>query len=153
MKILPNDKILKMTNPVKTHNPANPVGHEFKTILQETVGNSAKIDTRTQIPPMINNTSSIEFNKLIPVENTSIIDRTERMLNILDNYQQDLNDPNTPLRDIHPLIQEMEMEKERLIPILDSLPDDDGLKDILNQILVTSSVEIMKFNRGSYVNP
>jgi hypothetical protein len=152
MKILPIDKILKTTHPVKTPEPAKPVGHEFKTILQETVDNSTKIDTRTQIPPMISNTSIIEFNTLTPVENTSIIDLTERMLDILDNYQQELSDPNAPLRDIHPLIKEMEMEKERLIPLLDSLPDGDGLKDILNQILITTSVEIMKFNRGSYVN-
>ena len=152
MKILPNDKILKTIHPAKTHNTAKPGGQEFKTIFQKAVDNSTKIDTRTQIPPRINNTSGIQFNTIKPVENTSIIDRAERMLDILDNYQQELSDPNAPLRDIHPLIQEMEMENERLTPILDSLPGGDGLKDILNQILITSSVEVMKFNRGSYVN-
>jgi len=46
----------------------------------------------------------------------------------------------------------METEKETLAPVLNSLPPEDGLKDILNQALITSSLEVIKFNRGDYVN-
>jgi len=45
----------------------------------------------------------------------------------------------------------MEKKTAELIPTLESLPDGDKLKDILNQALVTSTVEIIKFNRGDYV--
>jgi len=153
MIILPNDEILKTTYPDKTNKAEKPVENEFQAILKETVDNSTKLDTQTQGPPMINNISSIEFNTLFPVENNPIMDRAERFLDILDKYQKRLSNPRATLRDIYPLIQEMEVEKEGLIPLLDSLPHGDGLKDILNQALITSSVEIIKFNQGYYVNP
>jgi len=46
----------------------------------------------------------------------------------------------------------MESEKETLTPVLNSLPPGDGLKDILNDALVNSEVEVIKFNRGDYVD-
>jgi len=46
----------------------------------------------------------------------------------------------------------METEQEALAPVLNSLPPGDGLKDILNDALVTSSLEVIKFNRGDYVD-
>jgi hypothetical protein len=45
----------------------------------------------------------------------------------------------------------MEMENQELIPMMESLPDGDGLKDILNRLLVSSTVEVIKFNRGDYI--
>ena len=44
----------------------------------------------------------------------------------------------------------MEMEKEGLTSALNSLPDGDGLKDVLNEVMITSSLEAAKFNRGDY---
>jgi hypothetical protein len=35
--------------------------------------------------------------------------------------------------------------------VLGSLPEGDGLKDILNQALVTAEVEIIRFRRGDYL--
>ena len=45
----------------------------------------------------------------------------------------------------------MDKLKETLEPVLDSLPDDEKLKDIVNQTLVTASLEITKFYRGDYI--
>ena len=152
MKILPNHEILKATYPDKTGKAEKPVDNEFATILKETIDSSTKVDTQRQGPPMINNISSIECNTHFPVENNPMIDRAERFLDILDRYQKGLSNPRATLRDIYPLVQEMEREKQGLSPLLDSLPSGDGLKDILHKALITSSVEIIKFNRGYYVN-
>ena len=46
----------------------------------------------------------------------------------------------------------MTRELENLAPELDSLTDDGELKDILNQTLVTASLEISKFYRGDYIS-
>jgi len=45
----------------------------------------------------------------------------------------------------------MEKEKDVLAPLMDSLPQGDELKDILNNALVSATVETIKFNRGDYV--
>jgi hypothetical protein len=42
-------------------------------------------------------------------------------------------------------------EKDQLSGLLDSMPNDDGLKHILNQTLITASLEVIKFNRGDYI--
>ncbi len=152
MKILQNDEIVKMPYPNKTKGAEKSVGHDFEKILKESIDNSTGVETGTQEPPVINNIADVRFNGLLPAKNNEV-DRAERFLDILDKYQQKLSDPQVTLRDLYPLIQEMEVEKESLIPVLESLPDGDELKDILNRVLITSSVEIIKFNRGSYVNP
>jgi hypothetical protein len=83
----------------------------------------------------------------------SIIERTERLLDILDEYQKKLASPEFTLRDIAPLIDEMAVGNEHLASAANSLNEADEFKNILNQVIITSSVEIIKFNRGDYVNP
>ena len=75
----------------------------------------------------------------------------EDLLGLLDDFRQNLSDPRINLRQIDPIIQEMDKLKETLEPVLDSLPDDEKLKDIVNQTLVTASLEITKFYRGDYI--
>ena len=151
MKILPKDEILKTIYANKIKEAEKPAGTDFETILKKSMEHSNEVEKGTQQPPEINNIPRVQFNSPLTVKNEDI-DRTERFLGILHKYQQKLSNPQATLRDLYPLIQEMEMEKEGLIPLLESLPDGDELKDILNQVLVTSSVEIMKFNRGYYIN-
>jgi hypothetical protein len=38
-----------------------------------------------------------------------------------------------------------------MLPLLDALPEGDGLRDLLNRMLVTATVETIKFNRGDYL--
>ena len=83
----------------------------------------------------------------------SIVDRAERLLDTLDEYQQKLASPKFTLRDISPLISKMAEGNENLVSAVNSLSDGVELKKVLNQLIITSSVEIIKFNRGDYVNP
>ncbi len=146
-----NDEIVKTAYPNKMKEAEKPAGNDFEKILKESIDHSTGVETGTQKTPMINNISGVQINSLLTAKNNDV-ERTELFLNILDRYQQKLSNPQATLKDLYPLIQEMEVEKESLIPVLESLPDGDELKDILNQVLITSSVEIMKFNRGYYVN-
>ena len=153
MKIHPNDEILKNAYPQKIKKNERSLCKVFGAILNEHIENSSKIDAGTKRPPITNNISEIRSDVSVPVEKNPIIDRTEQFLDILHEYHQKLGNPQFILKDIHPLINEMEMEIEGLIPVLDSLPDGDELKDILNQALITSALEVIKFNRGDYLNP
>jgi hypothetical protein len=151
MKIMQNDEIVKTAYPKNMKEAEKPEGSDFEKILKESIDHFPGVETGPQKPPMINNISGVQINSLLTAKSNDV-ERTERFLNILDRYQQKLNNPQATLRDLYPLVQEMEVEKESLIPVFESLPDGDELKDILNQVLITSSVEIMKFNRGYYIN-
>lgn len=153
MKIHPNNEILKDAHPEKIKKNERSLDKGFGAILNEHIENPSKIDVGTKRPPITNNISEIQPNMVSPVEKDPIISRTEKFLDILDEYRQKLGNPRFILKDIYPLINEMEVENEGLTPVLNSLPDGDELKDILNQILITSSLEIIKFKRGDYLNP
>ena len=152
MKIHPNDEILKNAYPQKIEKDERTLDREFGAILKEAVENSSKVDAEDQ-KPSLNTISEIQFNTFLSGEKIPMVDRVEKYLDLLDEYRQKLANPQVKLKDIYLLINEMEVGKQSLIPVLNSLPDGDGLKDILNQTLITSSLEIIKFNRGDYLTP
>jgi hypothetical protein len=154
MKIDPNQEILKSAYTDKTIRPDKPADNEFGTMLKDAINyEPSKTNSEKANPQMITRIPNIQANPLFAVQDNPIVEQTENFLDILEEYRNKLLDPQTTLRDIHPLIQRMESEKETLTPVLNSLPPGDGLKDILNDALVNSEVEVIKFNRGDYVDP
>jgi len=152
MQIDPNQEIVKSVYTDKTTGPDKPEDDKFGTMLKEAINEPSKTSAESEKPQMINSISNIQLSPLFAVQDDPIVERTEKFLDILEEYQGKLNDPQATLRDIHPLVEKMETEKEALAPVLKSLPPGDGLRDILNQALITSSLEVIKFNRGDYVN-
>ena len=151
MKIENNENIQKSLYPEKNNKNEKAQGIDFGAVLKNEVEKSSNAISGNQTMPSISSISPIQLNMISPVQNGSIIDRVENLLNVLDEYQQKLKDPHFTLKEIEPLVKQMEKEKENLAPVLDSLVEDDGLKEILNQALVTSSLETIKFNRGDYI--
>ena len=81
------------------------------------------------------------------------LDRIENLIGLLDQYRHKLADPGITLKNIDPIIRKIDQETENLAPVLDSLPEDEDLKKIINQTLVTASLEVSKFYRGDYIAP
>ena len=154
MKIDPNPEILRMQHPEKTSGADKPVGKdEFSAMLEEAINNEPSSAVKgSKKPPIISSVAQFQFNTPFTVQNDPFVERTEKFLDILEEYRNKLLDPRATLRDIHPLIKRMETEKENLTPVLHSLPTGDGLKEILNDALITSSLEVIKFKRGDYLD-
>jgi hypothetical protein len=106
-------------------------------------------------------TSSIGVGHVVPTQLQSVAEvpanrldgRVERYLDLLDDYRRQLADPRVSLKGLDAMVREMETGKDALAPALGSLPEADGIKDILNRTLVTASLEIIKFRRGDYLTP
>jgi hypothetical protein len=106
-------------------------------------------------------TSSIGVGLVAPTQLQSVAEvpanrldgRVERYLDLLDDYRRQLADPRVSLKGLDAMVREMETGKDALAPALGSLPEADGIKDILNRTLVTASLEIIKFRRGDYLTP
>ena len=150
MEVHSNYEILKAGYPKKSDKSQEPVNKEFGAILDETIAETSQTDTGTRKTAMVESMSGIQFDSPPSFNEDPIIERTEKLLDTLDNYREKLQNPEVSLEDINPLISEMETEKEGLTSALNSLPDGDGLKDILNEAMITSSLETAKFNRGDY---
>jgi len=150
MEVHSNCEILKAIYPKKSDKNQAPLNNNFGAILDETIADTSKTDTGTLKPPMVTSISGIQFDPSPFFNGNPMIERTEKFLEILDNYREKLQNPEVSLEEIYPLVSEMEMKKEGLTSALNSLPDGDGLKDILNEAMITSSLEVAKFNRGDY---
>ena len=152
MEIYSKERVLRSSYPEAIKKNKEPTEKKFGTVLQETIKRSSGVMSGTQGLSMMNNISEVRLNQFYQNEKTRIIFRVENFLDILDEYHQRLGNPQDTLKDIYPLINSMAAEKEDLISSLNSLSDGDELKEILNQTLITSSIEIIKFNRGDYIS-
>ena len=81
----------------------------------------------------------------------SMTARLEGFLDLIEEYQIKLADSRVSLKGLEPVVRSLELERDALSPLLGRLPEGDGLKDILNQALATTEIEIMRFRRGDYL--
>ncbi len=152
MKISGNNPIFHGLQNQSSIKSAQPAGQEFGRILQQTLDNSQVPQPTTMGAIFVNPLAGIQTVNASMPNRQSVVSGTEDMINLLDRYREQLADPRVPLKEIDPVIQEISREMENLTPVLESLPDGDGLKTILNRALVTASMEISKFYRGDYIS-
>ena len=124
---------------------------DFSSILENTLATTHTDENEAQKPGLIENVMPLQLQNVQPAQKPSTIDHIENMLDLLDEYRHKLADPNSTLKDIHPLVESLEAANKPLIPVLDSIVEDDRLKQILNEPLVTTSTEVIKYNKGEYI--
>ena len=152
MKIDGNDEILKSGYTVKTPKNDQPPEADFKNILKESVEKSTENPSEIQPTTLLDPISAIRFDPLPSQDKNITVERVEDLLNLLEDYRQQLRNPNVTLRTLEPIMNTIAEEKDQLSAKLDSISNEDGLKDILNQTLITASLEVIKFNRGDYIS-
>ena len=126
-------------------------GEGFQDILNEKMGQAqAKAGQPAALPPM-SNIDSIRFDPASVPDTKQTITRMDRFLTLLETYSAQMEDPRISLKQTATLVSQMEEQIPELLPLLDTLPEGSGIKDLLNRLLVTSTVETIKFNRGDYL--
>ena len=153
MEIDPDKKISPSIIPVRYSETEKSSGMAFGEILDDFMSAPKKADTQDYGPAPIATKPDIQLNDFQHRGGDPVIEQAERLLDILGEYQRKLADPVITLREISPLIQQLETFNKGLVSELDALADGDNLKDILNQVIIASTVEVARFNRGDYVNP
>lgn len=153
MKIHNNDPILKNLYPETKTAPQPPADKEFGAILKESVENVKKEDTAPCQTTFINPLTGVQMSPSSKVDKQFTVDRIENLIGLLDQYRHKLADPGITLKNIDPIIRKIDRETQNLAPVIDSLPEDEDLKNIINQTLVTASLEVGKFYRGDYIAP
>lgn len=151
MKIDDNHQILKNLYPGNKSDPQPALGDKFGDILKETMGTGKQKVVGPRPTTFVNSLAGIQPTATFDSDRHVALDRVENLIDLLDQYRQKLSDPRITLKTIDPIIREIDQQKEKLAPLLDSLPDGEKLKDIVNKTLVTASLEITKFYRGDYI--
>lgn len=148
--------------------PQNKVGKksdDFKKVLSEAqskIGGSSEKSTLTpdEIQKMNRTLQSAStmpkleasgFSESLGRRHSGEIKKVEQFLDLLESYTQALSDPKKNLRDIASLVESLESEKEKLAELGENLPEGDILKHIVNQTVIFTMAEVLRFNRGDYI--
>lgn len=148
MKVIPKE-IGKIEIVEKT-GKKQPVSDSFHRVLQSAQEKTALPRESVTLPP----SPALSGVFIAPAGRPGekpLVQEAENMLELLENYQKQMENPLLTLKDVYPLVERMQHETKRLVPVWENLPEDSAIKDILNRILVASSVEVIKFNRGDYL--
>ena len=151
MKIENNHQIIKNLYPEGKTASRPAVGGKFDDILKETIENKKPEVAGSRPTAFVKPLSGIGSTETYGLSRQVAVERVEDLIDLLDRYRQMLSDPSNSLKKIDPIIQEIDQQKEKLAPVLDELPDGEKLKDIVNETLVTASLETTKFYRGDYI--
>ena len=137
----------------KAAEPSTAPQKDFSSVLKDTLATSTTAEKSVQPPAVVETVVPVQLQYLSASDKLTILDRIENMLDMLDTYRSKLMDPDATLKDIHPLVKSLEAANEQLKPVLKSIAEGDQLNQILNQTLVTTSLEVFKFHQGDYINP
>jgi hypothetical protein len=146
-----SQEILGIIQPPQAHQQGKSRTGGFDEFLEKAMTvQSGQMAPTSALPPL-QSLSGLGLAMPFGVDRVQTVKNIDHFLNIMESYQRKMADPKASLKDAYPLVQQMEKKTTELIPTLESLPEGDKLKDILNQTLITSTVEIIKFNRGDYL--
>jgi hypothetical protein len=151
MKIHGSDEISKSIYCDKTDKNKASGKADFANILKERVEKPFPQIDCIQSATLVSSLHPVQMSAIYPQDKSQTVDRLGALLDLLDAYRQKLAHPQTSLKDIHPLISAIGKETEKMEAALETLAEEDELKHIVNQTLVTASLEVIKFNRGDYI--
>ncbi len=113
---------------------------------------------KTQVKEMMqtpaNALSEIASSGLNIIHSSDIVSgKTDKLLEMLDQYSLQLQDPTISLKNIAPVLEEIKSGAGALLKETQNLTAaDDGLKKIATQTIVTAQTEYLKFQRGDYLS-
>lgn len=74
------------------------------------------------------------------------------LLDSLENYQRLLADPSANLRQVQPIVDQMKRLADEAVPLVQDMPADHALRDVIKEALVEINKEIVRFERGEYLD-
>ena len=122
-------------------------GPSFNEIL-----NAATEDGKTK-PAPAENVAGIPppYIGSLATPREAVLKLSERFLILADTLHTHLEDPRATLKDIDPLIREIESHREKIVEEVTRLPEDDQGRAILEEMAVLASSEAAKFHRSEYL--
>jgi hypothetical protein len=81
-----------------------------------------------------------------------MLEKSDKILYLLDEYAKRLSDPRKTLRDIEPLVERIREEVSTIeTEPTEIISHDHELERLLKDVTVTANVAILKFDRGDYI--
>ena len=130
---------------------------EDPSFFQKTLEDAMSVKNCKQSESISSGNALGEIQSIAPsiIENPSMAvgKQTEKLLDQLDQYIQNLGDPSKTLKEIEPSVKDMKNFADSLmenVSVREGLQDI-KLKEIVEQSAMIANIEYLKFNRGDYL--
>ena len=121
----------------------------FESLLNSALEKTQESEKGTQTSEL-GEISAMNFD--IQTVSSIVTDKTDKLLTSLESYASKLDDTNVSLKDIGPVLEELNADAVSLLEETLSLgKDDQTLIDIATSTAVTAKTEYLKFQRGDYL--
>ncbi|MBW1980176.1 MAG: hypothetical protein JRJ12_03060 [Deltaproteobacteria bacterium] len=130
---------------------------EFSTILNNTLQTADQSTGKSSAAAPSELVPLEAVSPVMPVQTVSEINvelgiqRVSKVLDILADYQNQLQDADVTLKQMAPTVRALEGEIEHLAALTEQQPLPEDLQQIARDLAVTLQVEVSKFHRGDYV--
>jgi hypothetical protein len=148
MKIQGGSNLLEGVLSGRPTQPASGARGSFGEVFQNTLNEAASAGSAAA---PVGAGVAIRLQSAPPAPGPAVMPRVEKFLDLLDDYRRLLADCRVGLKGLDSAVQAVEIGRDELSPLLAGLPEGDGLRDVLNQSLVTAEIEILRFRRGDYL--
>ena len=152
MKIDSIDKFGQLSNPAAVKPKQQ--GADFGSLLEETIEKAGSVHSHKThsinsiTPAAIPITETMHASEPAPTPGKA----TCQLLDSLEDYQQQLGDPEVSLRNLYPMVERMQKQLIATEPLFNALPESHPAKSILQETMSHISEEIGRFNSGRYVD-
>jgi hypothetical protein len=87
-----------------------------------------------------------------PIDNRKkVLDHSDTLLNLLDDYGRLLSDPSKTSLDIEPVVARIEKEVERIeAETADRNPNDKDLLRLIDDLAVVAGLAVFRYHRGDF---
>ena len=147
----PNKRIQTITIPQTGNVRSKPGKSSFDAVFKR------QLDTDNVQPPPPQSSSLVsgihpaQFALESRPSGKTVIDQIHMLVDTMAAYRDKLAESGAPLKDVAPLVKEMESQNEALSAISGAIGGKDGkLQEMLEQSLMLSKLEISKFRSGYY---
>jgi hypothetical protein len=146
----PDKAILNIQEGNKTPNRSKVNKGEFDTVFRDVADSTSINSAEVESTHLISNLRPAQFATEPSPSTSAVVDRVSRLIDTMEGYRQQLIEKDATLKDIETLVQKMASESESLGAASSALDEQDGLRAIIDQSLMLTSMEIVRFNSGHY---
>jgi hypothetical protein len=79
------------------------------------------------------------------------LNRADELLGLLESLQARITGSGLSLTEAYASVRAIEDRADELAPLVEQLPEGDPFRDFMNRVVITASVEAIKFRRGDYL--
>jgi hypothetical protein len=123
-------------------------GSQFQQNLEITLKKNQSLTPSNTVASSLGEVSPVAF-KIAERSSPEILNQTHTLLDLLDAYAKDMENPHKTLKEIEPLMLEI---KRHSAELTNYAGDDPDLNNIVTRCALAANVECIKFQRGDYNN-